>query len=158
MILVAKVRSRVLVIDASIARASGDTSRHPTAQNCCEFLEAMLSPCHRMALTPPIQDEWNKHQSRFARTWRTSMMARKKIDIVQAAPEHSLEKRITPAERDKSIAAILEKDHRLIEAALATERRVASLDDQVLMPSPRLCGVRPRRPQVPGAGECNRCA
>jgi hypothetical protein len=54
MILVAKVRSRVLVIDASIARAAGDASQHPTAQNCCDFLQAVLDLCHRMALTEPI--------------------------------------------------------------------------------------------------------
>ena len=71
----AKVPSRVLVIDSSIARAAGDTSNHPTARNCCDFLQAVLDVCHRIALTDPLRDEWNKHQSRFARTWRVSMMA-----------------------------------------------------------------------------------
>jgi len=61
---VAKVPSRQLVIDASIARAAGDTSKHPTARNCCEFLR-------------------------------------------------------------------MEKDRHWIEAALATDKRVASLDDRV---------------------------
>jgi hypothetical protein len=128
---VAKVRSRLLVIDASIARSSGDTSQHPTAQLCCEFLQAVLTLCHRMALTPPIREEWNKHQSRFASRWRTSMMARKKIEIVKVASEHSLANRLTRTGRNEYVAAILEKDRRLIEAALATDQRVASLDDQV---------------------------
>jgi hypothetical protein len=64
---VAKVRSRVLVIDASTARAAGEVSMHPTSRGCREFQEAVRSHGHRMAMTEAIQAEWNKHQSRFAR-------------------------------------------------------------------------------------------
>jgi len=70
---VAKVPFPVLVIDASIAHAAGVTSKHPTDQKCCEFLQAVLDVCHRMVLTAPIREEWNKHQSGFARMWRVSM-------------------------------------------------------------------------------------
>jgi hypothetical protein len=129
--LVAKVRSRLLVIDASIARAAGDASAHPTAERCREFLQAVLDLCHRMVLTAPIQAEWNKHQSGFARRWRTSMMARKKVELVEIAPHHSLEKRIGRAASSVFIAAIMEKDRHLIEAALVAEERVFSLDDRV---------------------------
>jgi hypothetical protein len=128
---VAKIRSRVLVIDASIARAAGDISMHPTSQSCREFLQAILELCHRMAMTAPIQEEWNKHQSRFARRWRTSMMARKKIEMVEVASYHAIERRIKLIVADKRVAAIIEKDRRLIEAALAADQRVASLDNEV---------------------------
>ena len=127
----AKVPSRVLVIDASIARAAGDTSNHPTSRNCCEFLRAVLGVCHRIALTDSLREEWNKHRSRFARTWRVSMMARRKVELVEVAAHLSLKKRIMRAQLDKPIEAIIEKDRHLIEAALATDKRVASLDDQV---------------------------
>jgi hypothetical protein len=128
---VAKIRSRVLVIDASIARAAGDISMHPTSQSCREFLQAILELCHRMAMTAPIQEEWNKHQSRFARRWRTSMMARKKIEMVEVPSDLSLEKWIKLIVAGKRIVAIIENDSHLIEAALATDQRVASLDDEV---------------------------
>jgi hypothetical protein len=128
---VAKVRSRVLVIDASIARAAGDVSTHPTSRHCREFLEAVLKLCHRLAMTGPIREEWKKHQSRFARRWQTAMMARRKIALVEVAEHHSLEKRITRVEADEALAAIMEKDRRLIEAALATDERVISLDDRM---------------------------
>ncbi len=85
------------------------------------------------------------------------MMARKKIAMVEVTPEHSLKKRFTRAERDKSVAAILEKDRCLIEAALATEQRVASLDDQVrghlqatvltLLEVAAICWVNPAKPE-----------
>ena len=94
LIAVAKVPSRVLVIDASIARAAGDTSNHPTSRNCCDFLQAVLKVCHRMAMTDPLREEWNKHQSRFARTWRVSMMARRKVVFLTIPAHHSLKERI----------------------------------------------------------------
>ena len=83
----AKVRSRVLVIDASIARAAGEVSMHPTSRDCREFLQAVLRLAHRMAMTARIQEEWNKHQSNFARRWRTAMVARRRIDFVEVAPQ-----------------------------------------------------------------------
>jgi hypothetical protein len=128
---VAKVRSVRLVIDASIAMAAGETSMHPTSRNCREFLQSVLSICHSMVLTRPIQGEWNKHQSGFARKWRASMMARKKIEIVETSHDLSLQKRIAGREPDSAISAILEKDRHLIEAAIATDERIASLDDRV---------------------------
>jgi hypothetical protein len=128
---VAKVRSRVLVIDASIARAAGDVSMHPTSRSCREFLQAVLQHGHRMAMTEDIQAEWNKHQSRFARGWRTSMVARKRIEFVEVPPHLTLEKRIARAVADEFLVAIIDKDRRLIEAALMTERRITSLDDHV---------------------------
>ncbi len=152
----AKVRSRVLVIDASIARAAGDVSTQPTSRNCREFLQAVLNLCHRMAMTTPIQEEWNKHQSRFARRWRTSMMARKKLEMVEVPSHLSLERRIKLAVADKRVVAIIEKDRRLIEAALAADQRVASLDDVVrkhlqdhrskLPEAASICWVNPNTP------------
>jgi hypothetical protein len=127
----AKARSQVLVIDASVARAAGDVSQHPTSRYCREFLQAVLQLCHRMAFTGPIQEEWNRHQSRFARQWRTSMMARKKIDPVVVPSGFLLEKRIKRSVRDSTVVAIIEKDLRLIEAAIVTDKRVISLDEQV---------------------------
>jgi hypothetical protein len=153
---VAKVRSVRLVIDASLAMAAGETSMHPTSRNCREFLQSVLSICHRMALTSPIQDEWNKHQSAFARKWRRSMMARKKIEFVKIPPHRSLQKRIAAAARDADVAAILEKDRLLIEAALATDECIVSLDDRVrnhfkecvprLNEMALICWVNPEKP------------
>ena len=92
----------------------------------------MLDLCHRMVLTDPIQEEWNKHQSRFARTWRVSMMARKKIEVVEGCRASLARRNGSRAPGPTSrVAAIMEKDRHLIEAALATDKRVASLDDRV---------------------------
>ncbi len=121
----------MLVIDASIAMAAGEVSMHPTSRNCREFLLTVLKVCHRMVMTDPIREEWKRHQSRFARQWQTSMMARRKVVFVEIAAHLSLERRITRVESDEAIAAVMEKDRRLIEAALVTEERVVSLDDHM---------------------------
>ncbi len=128
----AKTPSRILVIDASIAAASGDTSKHPTAANCCDFLNAVLRICHRIVVTPPIRDEWNEHQSQFARKWRLAMMKRRKVEIVQVSAHHSIDEQIESAKLHDSVTAIIDKDRHLLEAAaLATDKRIASLDDRV---------------------------
>ncbi len=59
------------------------------------------------------------------------MMARRKVELVEIAARHSLETRIIRAELDEPVAAAIQKDRHLIEAALATDKRVASLDDRV---------------------------
>lgn len=127
----AKVRSRILVIDASVARASGQTSMHPTSRYCREFLQNVLDICHRTVMTVPIREEWDKHQSRFARLWRLSMVARKKLSFIEITEQMSLEDRIIRATSDSFLRAMMEKDRHLIEAALASEHRVASLDDRI---------------------------
>jgi hypothetical protein len=137
---VAKVRSRSLVIDASIARAAGDTSMHPTSKCCREFLQSVLEICHRAVMSMPIKQEWDKHQSHFARQWRIQMVARKKLEILNLVSHHSLESRLQNVESNPSLSAIMEKDRILLEAALCSENRIASLDEQVRNHF-RLCSI-----------------
>jgi hypothetical protein len=129
--MVAKV-SRRLVIDASVARsAGGEQSMFPTSKHCRDFLKAALSICHRVVMTPEIAEEWNKHRSNFARTWRVSMVARKKEIRLPSHHNENLRTKIEgAASSEKSCAAML-KDVHLLEAALATDSVVISLDDVV---------------------------
>ena len=82
-------------------------------------------------MTGEIGEEWDRHQSRFARRWRVSMVARKRIEMVEVPSDRTLEKRVARAVADEYLAPIVDKDRRLIEAALVTENRVSSLDDHV---------------------------
>jgi hypothetical protein len=127
----AKTQSRRLVIDASIAMAAGDISMHPTSRHCREFLQAVLTICHRAVMTRPIKQEWDKHQSNIARRWRLSMVARKKLEFLQIDKSSSLEEQFSQLVTRPRVLAILEKDRHLIEAALASDNRVASLDEEV---------------------------
>jgi hypothetical protein len=59
------------------------------------------------------------------------MMARRKVVFVTIPAQHSLEDRIRRLKLGDSVLAIIEKDRHLIEAALATDKRVVSIDERV---------------------------
>lgn len=126
-----KVRSRLLIVDASIARSAGpEKSVYPTSRACREFLQAILRICHRVVFTEAIQAEWDEHQSGFARRWRLSMFAHRKINRVTVEPDDALRNLVSTAADDDAITAILLKDCHLIEAACSTEMRITSLDEK----------------------------
>jgi hypothetical protein len=124
--------SRRLVIDASVARsAGGEDAAYPLSKQCRDFLKKTLAVCHRVVLTPPVRAEWKKHESRFAREWRTAMMARKKLVLLDAPEDAALRDAIeAAAQTDRGRRAML-KDAHLVEAACATDRTVVSLDETV---------------------------
>jgi len=122
-------QSRELVIDASVARASGGKeATHPTAAAARVFLLAVLTICHKAVMTPAIRDEWDKHQSNFARRWRRSMVARKKINPVSPEESKNLRQQIGLINIPHASKTAMLKDCHLIEAAIATERQIISLD------------------------------
>lgn len=125
-----KVASRRLVIDASIALAAGNTANlKQVCQPHQDFLETVLVVCHRVVLTPDLLEEWNNHAARFARTWLRRMFGRRKVEVIQANPILGLEGRTcNTAQTDQQRAAI-QKDMRLVHAALTTDKRIISQDD-----------------------------
>jgi hypothetical protein len=114
--------SRRLVIDASVASAAGFTMK-PTSRRCREFLQAVLRISHRAAMTPLLRAEWNKHQSLFAARWLAEMRSRGKVEDLADVRNEALR-----AEAPGTVSA--QKDLHLIEAALATDKIVISLDDR----------------------------
>ena len=128
----AKVRSQALVIDASVAQAAGPQgATHPTAKHCRDFLLVAGDVCHRLVFTPAVEEEWNEHQSGFARRWRRSMFARKKVDRVEAPTDETFRGQLEQATTAEKQKEAMLKDAHLIEAARATGLRVAALDDAV---------------------------
>ena len=125
-----RITSKRLVIDASVARSSGgENAVHPTSKHCRDFLSATLKVGHQAVMTEAIREEWKRHQSGFARRWRVAMMARRKLHIIEVAPDDNLREKISRvAARTQDGEAML-KDAHLIEAAIATDRIVISLDE-----------------------------
>jgi hypothetical protein len=124
-------QSKRLVIDASVARAfGGPQAIHPTSMHCRDFLNNVLNICHRIVMTPEISNEWNKHQSRYALRWRVSMFSKRKLIWLKDLPlNQMLWKELEDfAKTDKQRYEIV-KDICLLEAALATDKIVISLDD-----------------------------
>ena len=124
--------SKRLVIDADVARASGsETATHPRAEHCRDFLSAILSLSYRIVMTEKINNEWKRHASRFARRWRVSMDARKKVDRINPPEDQTLQDKITTTTSDENEIEVMEKDFHLLQAALATDQTIISLDETV---------------------------
>lgn len=127
-------RSRRLVVDASVAGAAGGrTATAPTSTHCRDFLEVLRKETGCNVVIPPrLKDEWDRHQSLFASRWLTAMVSRRRVVFDDIPVSHRLRREIervaasTPAE-----LRALRKDFHLVEAAIATDRTVVSLDETV---------------------------
>lgn len=129
--MVGKVSWR-LVIDASITRSAGPGQKMP-AQACFEALGDALTICHRIVFSPALRSEWERHRSTHSARWLVSMYARKKVLVLPepALPNSAWTKKLEAALKrlSQTQRAAAEKDLLLIEAALATDRIVVSLDN-----------------------------
>ena len=91
-------------------------------------------------MTPEIQREWDDHASRFSRRWQRDMIAKKQFSYKALSADNSLRKIIEYSVltfytdlADEAIFNIknkIFKDCCLIEAALASDKTVLSLDDK----------------------------
>jgi hypothetical protein len=127
-----RIRSRCLVLDASLARAAGGYQTiSPRGRLCREFLMSVRGICHRLAWGPRLREEWTRHRSVFATTWLTSMQNLRKLRTVADSPGSELLSQFVAGVSDRSLQAIIEKDAHLLVAALESDRRIASLDDTV---------------------------
>jgi len=119
--------SKLLIVDASVVRAAGETE-HPVSGANRDFLFAVLDICHRVGMNTEIGDEWRRHQSKVTRRWKLAMYARKKIILLHVSTNPELRLRLTQGHSPEETEAIL-KDAHLIEAALRANGIVASLDE-----------------------------
>jgi hypothetical protein len=139
--------SKRLVIDASVARSAGEKdpnrpesvsvggedAKRPELVSvyCRNFLQTVLDICHRVAMTRDIRDEWDKHQSKFAIRWLKTMVAKKKLVCIEVPIDDQLWKKIEDSvDLDKDRYEMV-KDLRLLEAAIATDKTIISLDNKV---------------------------
>ena len=124
--------SKQLVIDTDVSRsAGGESATHPRAIKCRDFLSAVKQQNHKIVMTRQINDEWKRNQSRFARRWRLSMDARKKVVRINPSENEQLQNKITTTTHDENEIEVMQKDFHLLEAALKTDKTVISLDQTV---------------------------
>ena len=124
--------SKRLVIDTDVAQASGDEdATDPRAINCRDFLKEVRSQDHRVVMTREISDEWKRHQSRFALEWRVSMDARRKIDRINPPEYADIQAKVTNTASEEDKIEVMEKDFHLLQAALATDQTIISLDETI---------------------------
>ncbi|MEN6576559.1 MAG: hypothetical protein ABFD90_09465 [Phycisphaerales bacterium] len=122
-------RSKLLVVDACVARSAGET-KNPISSCCRESLLGILNICHRVVMTDAIQSEWNRHMSRFTRKWLSSMVAKKKVYRCEGAQLSHVDEAcagLSPCEQDE-----LKEDLCLIEGACAGDGIVVTRDNAIV--------------------------
>ena len=124
--------SKRLVIDADVAQASGDeNATDQRAINCRDFLKEVRFQDHRVVMTREISDEWKRHRSGFAFEWRVSMNARRRVVDIDPPEDEELQDKVTNTASREDEIEVMEKDSHLLQAALATDQTVISLDETV---------------------------
>jgi hypothetical protein len=117
-----------LVIDTNIARSYGE-STNPTSINCRNFLNSVRDLQFRVVMTDELLEEWKRHHSRIFISWLTSMFARKLVARIEDVENPSLRAKIEKyASSDKNKREML-KDVLLLEASMATDWRVTSMNE-----------------------------
>ncbi len=123
-----------LVVDASIARAAGKGNRaaNPPAPACIQALEIIQAQEQLRALfSKEVLDEWYKHASIFATKWLGNLKARKRFERLDVPRwEHSAAVRDAAFDLEGRGEAAVLKDLHMVELAMASDRRVVSLDDR----------------------------
>lgn len=114
-----------IVVDADIARSSG-TSEHPVSSGSRALLDNVSKNGHKLTMCPTMMIEWKKHRSLFAKKWLASMIAKKKVNFVK--PEAQTDNMIINI-KENAKANIAKKDSHLIDAAIYSDRVIASNDD-----------------------------
>lgn len=123
--------SRLFVVDASVARASGgEDAAFPTSRNCRDFLKAILDICHRVALPTSIRAEWRQNRSGFANTWLVQMFARKKVVLSDVPADGNFRQRVNASDLSEVEKRNAIKDCHLIESAWSADKVVVSLDEE----------------------------
>lgn len=117
-------RSKSLVIDACVACDTGPT------RPIRNFLTTMKDDTrHRLVMTKDIGSEWDRHASKWARSWRVSMYSQRRVYRPDLKSDDILRIKIEYKTSDEGDLDEMLKDLHLIDAAMATDRRIVSLDD-----------------------------
>jgi hypothetical protein len=124
----------LLVVDACVGRAAGgDPTNVGFSGACRRALDLALTHGHSVLMSPAIREEWNRHQSGFARTWRLGMVARRRVRLQDPPESPVLRTRLAAMDADDPVRDALEKDAHLVEAALAADRVVLTADRRIAL-------------------------
>lgn len=123
--------SKRIVVDTDVA-SSASTTDYPRSIACRKVLETILTVCHKVVLTPEQDAEWRKHRSRYTLGWLRQMAARGKWHLLPADPKTGLLERVDALPDDGTVDRVeMLKDVHLVEAAMATDGLVLSMDDKM---------------------------
>lgn len=117
-----------LVIDTNIAQSYSE-STNARSIACRAFLNAVRDLEYRIVMSPDLAEEWKRHRSRAFVIWLKGIYSRKLQYDIEDVENASLREKISQfAPSDKDRQEML-KDVLLLEAALVTDERIASMNE-----------------------------
>lgn len=141
-----KKKNLRLVIDADVL--SGATEmQHPDSSNCRKFLESVRDNQHILVLTDKIIEEYKNNESKYSRRWRKDMYQKGLFEVFKINDNEKIERKLYKFDLigDQKKTTVSEKDYKLmlekrkeralkdchlIDAALKTDKIIASNDDK----------------------------
>lgn len=131
------------VIDADIARAAGLTE-NPMSSRCRYFLEHVRANNDQIVMTQEIKQEWDQHRSKLSAKWLVTMIAKKRMCYVLIAENEKLIHHLNTSNLTQTEEKVLNKDTHLLDAALKTDKHIASGDDTVQRIVAKVALLEPR--------------
>lgn len=132
-----------LVVDASVARASG-ASENLYSINCRKILDNICDICHSVIISGKIKEEWDNHRSPFSTWWLGKMIALEdKVVQWEELIDKLLRKKVE-SNVGNAINVVL-KDIHLVEAAFYHDMVIISLDNRTRK---HLCKVVKKIPDL----------
>jgi hypothetical protein len=111
--------SKRLVIDASVATSTGE--RGVRGERCQAFLRIMIDDTyHRLVMTREIGAEWDIHSHPFARRWRRSMNAKRRVDRPNVDHDDVFSQKIERASQTEKALCAMKKDLHLVGRVLTS--------------------------------------
>ena len=132
-----------LVIDASVGGMTGggvvaEDTPHGRCRRCMRTVQANQ---YGIFFYPQTWKEWRRHRSEYAKEWLQQMYSRKRVtikreeeipkSILSVRLQRLVGKRIGLEILSDAVCTIMLKDCHLLEASLAADGIIISLDDKV---------------------------
>lgn len=126
--------SKKLVVDKDVFCAAGLKS-DPKSRSfvCRNILDAIFEICHRVVISKDINREWrhdlDQHPARYGFAWLAKMQSKRKV--IKLENDELTEIKLDSITASVNCEAAIRKDIHLVEAALASDIRIISMDEAV---------------------------
>ncbi len=120
-----------LVVDTCVAKSAGGVEATALeGKYCRDCLDTILKGKFKVAMSKGIFEEWMKHPSNKAISWLTAMRSSGRVRDIFLPNKSVKTRKEIERESIKSKREAMKKDTILIEAALATDKRIISKDKE----------------------------
>ena len=116
-----------LVVDTCVARSAGDKSQAPESKHSRDALTAIREHCqHELVFNPTLSSEWKTHAGRFALSFLTYMVQRRRVHYLRGEEFSSVVRSCSLVLENGTEREAFDKDAHVVAAALASDQIILS--------------------------------